>query len=56
MLEYTVFIVAKGAEMQLNAIPGASQYYALPFYIIEQRFELKRRFTLLDNNNKKPTQ
>ena len=53
VLNYTALIVATGAEMQLNAIPGASQY-ALPFYTIEQCLELKRRFTLLDNY-KKPT-
>eukprot|EP00560_Eucampia_antarctica_P007779 CAMPEP_0197828208 /NCGR_PEP_ID=MMETSP1437-20131217/4842_1 /TAXON_ID=49252 ORGANISM="Eucampia antarctica, Strain CCMP1452" /NCGR_SAMPLE_ID=MMETSP1437 /ASSEMBLY_ACC=CAM_ASM_001096 /LENGTH=497 /DNA_ID=CAMNT_0043429369 /DNA_START=104 /DNA_END=1594 /DNA_ORIENTATION=- len=45
--KYSAMIVATGSELQLDAIPGATQY-ALPFYTVEQCFELKRRFQRLE--------
>jgi len=44
---YDALIIATGSEISLDAIPGASQY-ALPFYTVDQAFELKRRLKLLD--------
>jgi len=46
-MDYDALIIATGAEISLDAIPGASEY-ALPFYTVEQALELKRRLALLD--------
>jgi len=46
-IDYDALIIATGSEISLDAIPGASQY-ALPFYTVDQAFELKRRLKLLD--------
>lgn len=46
-VDYDALIVATGAEISLDAIPGASGR-ALPFYTVEQALELKRRLALLD--------
>jgi len=46
-IAYDALIIATGSEISLDAIPGASQY-ALPFYTVDQAFELKRRLKLLD--------
>ena len=40
-------VVATGAEITLDAVPGAADY-ALPFYTVEQALELKRRLEILD--------
>ena len=47
-IPYDALVVATGAEISLDSIPGASEF-GLPFYTIEQALELKRRLTLLDN-------
>ncbi|KAL3765992.1 hypothetical protein ACHAWU_002707 [Discostella pseudostelligera] len=47
-ISYDALVVATGAEISLDSIPGASEY-ALPFYTVEQALELKRRLALLDN-------
>ncbi len=47
-INYDALIIATGAEISCDAVPGASQF-ALPFYTVEQCFELKRRFALIDN-------
>ena len=47
-LNYDALIIATGAEVSCDAVPGASQF-ALPFYTVEQCFELKRRLSLIDN-------
>ena len=45
---YDALIVATGAEISLDGVPGANKY-ALPFYTVEQCLELKRRLALLDS-------
>jgi NADH:ubiquinone reductase (non-electrogenic) len=55
-IAYDALVIATGAEISLDSIPGASDY-ALPFYTIEQALELKRRLALLDTyltDTKKP--
>lgn len=47
-IPYDALVVATGAEISLESIPGASEY-ALPFYTVEQALELKRRLAQLDN-------
>jgi len=47
-INYDALIIATGAEVSCDAVPGASQF-ALPFYTVEQCFELKRRLSLIDN-------
>ena len=47
-INYDALIIATGAEVSCDAVPGASEY-ALPFYTIEQCFELKKRLALIDN-------
>lgn len=47
-IPYDALVVATGAEISLDSIPGASEY-ALPFYTVEQALELKRRLALLDS-------
>ncbi len=47
-ISYDALVVATGAEISLDSIPGASEF-GLPFYTIEQALELKRRLALLDN-------
>jgi NADH:ubiquinone reductase (non-electrogenic) len=47
-ISYDALVVATGAEISLDSIPGASEY-ALPFYTVEQALELKRRLAQLDN-------
>ena len=46
-IDYDALVIATGAEISLDAIPGAGEY-ALPFYTVDQAFELKRRLALLD--------
>ena len=46
-IDYDALVIATGAEVSLDAIPGGTEY-ALPFYTVEQSFELKRRLALLD--------
>ena len=46
-IDYDALIIATGSEISLDAIPGAPRY-ALPFYTVDQAFELKRRLKLLD--------
>ena len=45
---YDALVIATGAEISLDGIPGANEY-ALPFYTVEQCLELKRRLALLDS-------
>jgi len=47
-IDYDALVIATGGEISLDAIPGASKY-ALPFYTVDQCFELKRRLSLVDN-------
>ncbi|KAL7491957.1 hypothetical protein ACHAWT_001190 [Skeletonema menzelii] len=47
-INYDALIIATGAEVSCDAVPGASQF-ALPFYTVDQCFELKRRLALIDN-------
>mmetsp|Transcript_22487 Transcript_22487/g.48981 ORF Transcript_22487/g.48981 Transcript_22487/m.48981 type:complete len:589 (+) Transcript_22487:159-1925(+) len=47
-IDYDALVIATGAEISLDAIPGATEY-ALPFYTVEQCLELKRRLALLDS-------
>jgi len=47
-INYDALIIATGAEVSCDAVPGASEF-ALPFYTVEQCFELKRRLALIDN-------
>jgi NADH dehydrogenase len=47
-IDYDALIISTGAEISCNAVPGASKF-ALPFYTVEQCFELKRRLALIDN-------
>lgn len=46
-LEYDALVIATGAEVNIQNIPGAAEF-ALPFYTVEECFELRRRFNLLD--------
>jgi len=46
-VEYDALVVATGSEVSLDAVPGASKR-ALPFYTVEQAWELKRRLSLID--------
>jgi NADH:ubiquinone reductase (non-electrogenic) len=47
-IDYDALVIATGAEISLDGIPGASEC-ALPFYTVEQCLELKRRLVLLDS-------
>ncbi|KAL7463121.1 hypothetical protein ACHAXS_003502 [Conticribra weissflogii] len=47
-IDYDALVISTGGEISLDAIPGASKY-ALPFYTVDQCFELKRRLSLFDN-------
>ena len=47
-IQYDSLIVATGAEVNLERIPGAASL-ALPFYSIENCLELRKRLTLLDS-------
>ncbi len=47
-INYDALIIATGAEVSCDAVPGASKF-ALPFYTVDQCFELKRRLALIDN-------
>ena len=47
-IDYDALVIATGAEISLDGIPGASSH-ALPFYTVEQCLELKRRLALLDS-------
>ncbi|KAL7505540.1 hypothetical protein ACHAXN_004692 [Cyclotella atomus] len=47
-IQYDALVIATGAEISLDGIPGASEL-ALPFYTVEQCLELKRRLALLDS-------
>jgi NADH dehydrogenase len=54
-IAYDALVIATGAEISLDSIPGAAEY-ALPFYTVEQALELKRRLALIDTlkDTKKP--
>ena len=45
---YDALVVATGADLNLSSVPGADQF-ALPFYTVEQCFELQKRFNILDS-------
>lgn len=49
VMEYDALIVSTGMHADLNddVVPGAARY-ALPFHTVEQCYELRRRFELLD--------
>ena len=47
-IHYDSLIVATGADVNLESIPGAKSC-ALPFYTIEDCLELRKRLTLLDS-------
>ncbi|KAL7485334.1 hypothetical protein ACHAW6_010929 [Cyclotella cf. meneghiniana] len=47
-IDYDALVIATGAEISLDGIPGASNF-ALPFYTVDQSLELKRRLALLDS-------
>ena len=46
-LSYDALVLATGTEATFSHVPGASSY-AMPFYTIEDCFELRRRLNLLD--------
>ena len=46
-LEYDALIIATGAEVSLDAVPGAGGR-ALPFYTVGDALELRRRLSLVD--------
>uniref|UniRef100_A0A7S2IEZ1 FAD/NAD(P)-binding domain-containing protein n=1 Tax=Helicotheca tamesis TaxID=374047 RepID=A0A7S2IEZ1_9STRA len=50
-VSYDALIVATGAEIDLKSIPGAEEF-ALPFYTVDECFELKRRLSLFDEARK----
>jgi len=50
-IAYDALVIATGAEISLDSIPGAAEY-ALPFYTVEQALELKRRLALIDTSLK----
>jgi len=47
-IAYDALILATGMESNLNTVPGAKEF-ALPFYTVEDCYELRKRLTLLDN-------
>ena len=47
-MEYDALVVATGADLNLSSVPGAEQY-AFPFYTVEQCYDLRRRFNVLDS-------
>lgn len=48
-INYDALIISTGAEISCDAVPGASEF-ALPFYTVDQCYELKRRLALIDNH------
>lgn len=50
-IDYDALVIATGAEISLESIPGAADH-ALPFYTVEQALKLKRRLALLDTHLK----
>jgi len=48
-VEYDALVIATGADVNLSAVPGASGY-ALPFYTVEDCFELRRTLALFDSH------
>ena len=47
-MTYDALVVATGADLNLASVPGAEQY-AIPFYTIEQCYDLRRKFNVLDS-------
>eukprot|EP00566_Odontella_aurita_P005937 CAMPEP_0113583042 /NCGR_PEP_ID=MMETSP0015_2-20120614/32272_1 /TAXON_ID=2838 /ORGANISM="Odontella" /LENGTH=565 /DNA_ID=CAMNT_0000487825 /DNA_START=203 /DNA_END=1900 /DNA_ORIENTATION=+ /assembly_acc=CAM_ASM_000160 len=47
-MTYDALVIATGAQMNLDAIPGARDF-ALPFYTVDHCYELRRRFNVLDS-------
>lgn len=47
-ISYDSLILATGASVNLSITPGA-QKYALPFYTVEDCFELRKRLSLIDS-------
>lgn len=50
-LTYDALIIATGMESNLDSVPGATDM-ALPFYTMEDCYELRKRLTLLKNIEK----
>mmetsp|Transcript_3662 Transcript_3662/g.4814 ORF Transcript_3662/g.4814 Transcript_3662/m.4814 type:complete len:563 (+) Transcript_3662:201-1889(+) len=46
-IPYKSLIIATGADINLSSIPGTKEY-ALPFYTVEDCYELRKRLSLLD--------
>ena len=51
-IKYDALVVSTGMESNLAAVPGANDL-ALPFYTVEDCFELRKRLTLIENSNEK---
>ena len=53
-MQFDAMVIATGADLNLASVPGAEEY-AIPFYTIEQCYELRKRFNVLDSisENKK---
>ena len=47
-MDYDALVVATGADLNLASVPGAEEH-AIPFYTIEQCYELRKRFNVLDS-------
>ena len=47
-MNYDALVVATGADLNLASVPGAEEH-AIPFYTIEQCYELRKRFNVLDS-------
>ena len=48
-IPYDALVIATGMQSNLSIVPGASQF-ALPFYTVEDCYELRKRLTLLDKS------
>ena len=49
-VEYDTLVVATGADVNLAVVKGAEEY-ALPFYTVEDYFELKQTLFLFDSHD-----
>jgi len=47
-MPYDALVVATGADLNLASVPGAKDH-AIPFYTIEQCYELRKRFNVLES-------
>ena len=47
-MPFDAMVIATGADLNLASVPGAEEY-AIPFYTIEQCYELRKQFNVLDS-------